>query len=167
MSRRANTISHNVTVGPASGLAGQARGLSYYMMLIAMAVLVGAAETKVKLADLPAPVQKTVREQTRIAELKGLSKEVENGKVFYEIETITNGKSRDLLVNPSGQIVEVEEATSLESVPAAVKAALATKGKILKVETVTRGNDVSYEAVVSKNGKKSEVAVEADGTIKK
>ena len=33
----------------------------------------------------------------------------------------------------------------------------------LKVEVVR----LSYEAVVSKNGKKSEVAVEADGTIKK
>lgn len=132
-----------------------------------MALLAGAAETKVSLADLPAPVQKTVHEQTRNAELKGLSREVEHGKTFYEVETIANGKSRDLLVDPSGQIVEVEEATSLESVPAAVKAALAPKGKILKIETVTRGNAVSYEAVVSKSGKKSEVAVEADGTIKK
>jgi uncharacterized membrane protein YdfJ with MMPL/SSD domain len=43
----------------------------------------------------------------------------------------------------------------------------AQNGKVLKVETVTKGSAVSYEAVVSKNGKKSEVAVEADGTIKK
>jgi uncharacterized membrane protein YkoI len=135
--------------------------------LTAVALLAGAAETKVKLADLPAQVQKTVQEQTKNAELKGLSKEVENGKTFYEIETIVNGKSRDLLVDPSGKIIELEEATTLESVPAAVKAALAPKGKILKIETVTRGKAVSYEAVVSKNGKKSEIAVEADGTIKK
>lgn len=67
-----------------------------------------AAEKKVKLAELPARVQKTVQEQTKNAQLKGLSKEVENGKTFYEIETIVNGKSRDLLVDPSGQIVEVE-----------------------------------------------------------
>ncbi len=129
-----------------------------------------AAEKKVKLAEIPAPVQKTVQEQTKNAELKGLSKEVEGGKTFYEIETIVNGKSRDLLVDPSGQIVEVEEATTLANVPAPVKATLekaAEKGKILSVETVTKGSAVSYEAVVSKNGKKSEVAVEADGTIKK
>jgi uncharacterized membrane protein YkoI len=138
-------------------------------ILTAIALLAGvgiAAEKKLKLADLPAPVQKTVHEQTRNAELKGLSKEVENGKTFYEIETIANGKSRDLLVDSTGQIVELEEATTLESVPTAVKAALAPKGKIMKIETVTKGSTVSYEAVVSKNGKKSEVAVEADGTIK-
>jgi uncharacterized membrane protein YkoI len=142
-------------------------------ILTSIAFLAGAgfaAEKKVKLADLPAPVQKTVQEQTKSATLKGLSKEVENGKTFYEIETMANGKSRDLLVDPSGEIVEVEEATTLDSVPAPVKATLekaAQKGKILTVETVTKGSAVSYEAVVSKNGKKSEVAVEADGTIKK
>jgi uncharacterized membrane protein YkoI len=141
--------------------------MKIFGILTALALLAGAAETKIKLADLPAPVQKTVQEQTKNAELKGLSKEVENGKTFYEIETIVNGKSRDLLVDPSGNIVETEEATTLESVPAAVKAALAPKGKILRIETVTKGNAVSYEAVVSKNGKKSEIAVEADGTIKK
>jgi hypothetical protein len=32
---------------------------------------------------------------------------------------------------------------------------------------VTKGSVVSYEAVVSKNGKKTEVAVAADGTLKK
>jgi uncharacterized membrane protein YkoI len=136
-------------------------------ILMTVALLAGAAETKIKLADLPAPVQKTIQEQTKNAELKGLSKEVENGKTFYEVETIVNGKSRDLLVDPSGRIVELEEATTIESVPAAVKAALAPKGKILRIETVTKGNAVSYEAVVSNNGKKSEIAVEADGTIKK
>jgi uncharacterized membrane protein YkoI len=144
--------------------------MKFVGILATISILAGvgiAAEKKVKLADLPAPVQKTVQEQTKNAELKGLSEEVENGKTFYEIETIVNGKSRDLLVDPTGRIVELEEATTFESVPAAVKAALAPKGKILKIETVTKGGAVSYEAVVSKNGKKSEIAVEADGAIKK
>jgi hypothetical protein len=72
-----------------------------------------------------------------------------------------------LLVDAAGQIVELEEATTLDRVPAAVRAALAQKGKILKIETVTKGNVVSYEAVVNKDGKKHEVAVGADGTIQK
>jgi hypothetical protein len=129
-----------------------------------------AAEKPVKMKDLPAAVQKTVQEQIQGADLKGLSKEVENGKTFYEAETMRDGKSRDILMDTSGQIVEVEEATTLESVPAPVRTALqkaARKGKIVKVETVTKGGVVSYEAVVSKNGKKSEVALSGDGAIKK
>jgi len=136
-------------------------------ILGAFALLVCAAEQKVKLADLPAPVQQTVQEQTRNATLKGLSKEVERGKTLYEIETIANGKSRDLLVDASGQIVELEEATTLDKVPAAVRSALAKTGKILKIEMVTKGDVVSYEALVSKDGKKREVALTADGTIQK
>ena len=37
----------------------------------------------------------------------------------------------------------------------------------MKVETVTKGAIVSYEAVVQKHGKKSEVAVKADGSLRK
>jgi uncharacterized membrane protein YkoI len=136
-------------------------------IFVALALMLCAAEQKVKLSDLPAPVQRTVQEQTKNAELKGLSKEVENGKTLYEIETIANGKSRDLLVDAAGQIVELEEATTLDRVPSAVRTALAQSGKILRIEIVTKGNVVSYEAVVSKDGKKREVAVTANGTIQK
>ncbi|MGA7240779.1 MAG: hypothetical protein WBY44_34160 [Bryobacteraceae bacterium] len=46
-----------------------------------------AAEKKVELNDLPPAVQKAVAEQTKNAELKGLSKETEHGVTSYEIET--------------------------------------------------------------------------------
>ena len=78
-------------------------------------VALWAAETRVQMQDLPEPVQKTVQEQTKNAKLRGLAKEVENGQTYYEAETIVNGKSRDILIDPSGTIVEVEEATELGS----------------------------------------------------
>jgi len=37
----------------------------------------------------------------------------------------------------------------------------------LRVESVTKGSTVSYEAVIRKNGKKSEVAVNSDGSVNK
>ncbi len=129
-----------------------------------------AAEKKMEMKDLPEPVQKTVREQTKTAKLRGLAKEVENGKTLYEVETTVNGKSRDLLVDATGAVVEVEEATELGSIPEAAQKTLKTAagaGKILTVETVTKGSAVSYEAIVEKGGKKSEVAVNADGSLKK
>lgn len=138
--------------------------------LTVLAILGVAAETKVHMKDLPTPVQKTVEEQTKNAELKGLSKEIEHGKTFYEAETMINGKSRDVLIDPTGAVVEIEEAVALDSVPGPAKAAIekyAQGGKILKVESVTHGSAVSYEATISKGGKRSEFAVEADGTKKK
>jgi uncharacterized membrane protein YkoI len=129
-----------------------------------------AAEKKVQMKDLPEAVQKTVKEQTQNAKLRGLAKEVEDGKTFYEAETIAGGKSRDVLIDPTGAVVEVEEATTLDSIPEAARKglqSLAGTGKILSVESVTKGSTVSYEAAIERNGKKSEVAVSADGAPKK
>lgn len=135
---------------------------------VTFATALAGSETRVQMKDLPAPVQKTVREQTRNAKLTGLSKEIEHGKTNYEAETMANGKSRDVLIDPSGAIVEVEEAIELSATPAPVQKAFqqsaGAAGKILKVESSTRGSNVSYEAVIQKNGKKSEVAVNADGS---
>jgi uncharacterized membrane protein YkoI len=131
-------------------------------------VALAAQETKVKMKDLPPAVQKTVQEQTQTAKLRGLSKEVENGKTFYEAETTVNGKSRDVLIDPDGKVVEVEEATTLAAIPEAARKAFQQQagptGKVLSVETVTKGSVVDYEAVIQKGGKKSEVAVHADGS---
>jgi hypothetical protein len=116
--------------------------------------------------DLPAPVQETVKAQTRNARLVGLSKEIEKGKTFYEAETKVNGISRDILIDDAGAVVEIEEATTLESIPAAARAGLqqlAGQQKITRVETVTKGSVVTYEAVVKKNGRPSEISVTADG----
>jgi hypothetical protein len=117
--------------------------------------------------DLPAAVQKTVTQETKIAKLRGLEKEIEHGKTYYEAETTVNGKSRDILIDPSGTIVEIEEGVTLESLPAAARSGLkhsAGTGKILRVESVTRGSVVSYEAVIERQGKKTEVSVNADGS---
>jgi len=129
------------------------------------------ADTKVKMEDLPPAVQKAVKEQTRTATLVGLSKEVEKGKTMYEVETKVNGKTRDLLLDSTGAVVEVEEEIDLNSVPAAAKAAIEKKadgGTIKKVETVTKGSSVSYEAAIRTKARKNiEVGVNADGSAHK
>ncbi len=126
------------------------------------------AASKLKVEDLPTAVQKTVKEQTQHAKLAGLSKEKEGGKTVYELETMVNGKSRDLMIDSAGAILSVEDQVALDSIPLAAQKALQAKtagGKIAKVETVTEGSEVSYEAAyTSKSGKKAEYAVNADGT---
>jgi hypothetical protein len=53
---------------------------------------------------------------------------------------------------------------TLDAVPPAVRAALESQGAVVGIESVTRGATVSYEAVVRRNGKRTEVTVAADGT---
>ncbi len=140
-------------------------------MFAALAVLICAsseAENNMKLSDLPTAVQATVREQTKNATIVSIAKEKEKGKTMYEVESMANGKSRDLMVDTSGKLVSLEEETTLESIPAPAREAILKRignSKIKKVEILTQGSSVSYEAAyIAKNGKIAEVGFNADGT---
>jgi uncharacterized membrane protein YkoI len=140
--------------------------LSFTVMvaLTAAGAALLAADKKIQMKDLPAAVQKTVlAEESKGAKIVGLTTEVEGGKKVYEVETTVGGRTKDLLLNAAGVIIETEEETAIDAVPAAVKSALEARGAVGKVETVTRGSRVTFEAVVEKNGKKREVAVNAAG----
>ena len=86
----------------------------------------------------------------------------------YEVETMLNGKHRDFNVDTKGKLLLVEEETSIDSIPAAAKAAILKKvgdGKLGMVELFMRGGETMYEAAyTTKAGKKQEVLVKADGT---
>ena len=130
-----------------------------------------AAEKTLALKDLPPAVQKTVQEQLKGGEIKTISKETEGGVTQYEVESMLNGKHRDFNIDIKGNLVVMEEETSIDSIPAVAKEAIIKKvgtGKLNLVEVVTQGGQTSYEAgYTSKAGKKTEVAVNPDGTAKK
>jgi uncharacterized protein YpmB len=133
-----------------------------------LAVVAIAAGKGLQVKDLPAAAQKTVQDQTRGAEIRNISKEVEKGVTQYEVETLVNGKHRDFNVDDKGALIVVEEEVDLAGIPAAARAAIEKKvagGKLGMVETVTKGAVTLYEAsYVSKAGKKGAVLVKADGT---
>jgi hypothetical protein len=126
-----------------------------------------AQEKKIKRSDLPPAVEKTVAAQSAGATIRGFSTEKEKGQILYEVEMTVNGHSKDISMTADGSIVEIEEQVSLDSLSPEVKAGLqakAGKGKILKVESLTKKEKlVAYEAQVETNGKKSEVQVGPDG----
>jgi len=131
------------------------------------ATLAFSQEKKIKRSDLPPAVEKTVAAQSEGATIRGFSQEKENGQTFYEAEMMVNGHSKDVLIDATGGIAEVEEEVALDSLPAAVKEGLqakAGKGKLGKVESLTKHDKlVAYETVVQTNGKKSEIQVGPDG----
>ncbi len=126
-----------------------------------------AQEKKIKRSDLPPAVEKTVAAQSAGATIRGFSTEKEKGQILYEVEMTVNGHSKDISIAADGSIVEIEEQVSLDSLSHEVKAGLqakAGKGKILKVESLTKKDKlVAYEAQVETNGKKSEVQVGPEG----
>ena len=124
-------------------------------------------EKKIRRADLPAAVEKTVVTQSQGATVKGFSQEKENGQTYYEAEMTVNGHSKDVTIDANGAVVEIEEQVALDSLPSIVKDGLQAKagtGKILKVESLTKHDKlVAYEAKVQTDGKKKEIQVGPDG----
>src|ERR1039458_2916585 len=91
-----------------------------------------------QLKDLPAGVHKTVQDNLKGGEIKNIGKEKEDGVEQYEVESVLNGKSRDFNVDAKGNLLLVEEATTIDAIPAAAKAGILKKvadGKLSKVET--------------------------------
>ena len=139
-----------------------------------VALCLGAAfaqeknEKTLALKDLAPAVQKTIQAELKGGEITSIGKETEHGVAQYEVETMLNGKHRDFNVDTKGKLLLVEEETSIDSIPAAAKAAILKKvgdGKLGMVELFMRSGETMYEAAyTAKAGKKHEVLVKADGT---
>jgi len=127
------------------------------------------SEKPVKMGSLPPSVQATVKEQSRGATLRGLSKEVKGGKTFYEAELKVDGHNKDVLIDSTGAVVEVEEEVPVDSLPPAVRAEMekhAAGGRIIMVESITKDNViVAYEAHIKIGNKSLEIKVGSDGQL--
>jgi hypothetical protein len=143
------------------------------MIVLAVALTVAMQqepeqEQRVTRRDLPAAVTRTVAAQARGATIRGYSREKEHGQTFYEVALRVNGHSRDVLMDTTGAVVEVEEQVDIATLPAAVREGLlaaAGSGKLRSVESVTRGGQTAYEGHVNTNGKWSEITVGPDGKL--
>ena len=124
-------------------------------------------EKRINRSDLPPAVEKTVAAQTKGSTIRGFNEEKENGKTYYEAELTVSGHSKDILIDPTGAIAEIEEQVDFASLPAAVQSGLQAKaagGKLGKVESITKHDKlVAYEAKVTTNGKRFEIQVGPDG----
>ena len=134
-------------------------------VLTSLALL--ASEKSVKFETLPAAVQAAMKQQTQGSTIVGYSKEVDKGKTTYEVETKMNGKTRDMEFDPSGKLLITEQEIEMSDVPAPAKASIekqANGAKITKIERVTEGAAVRYEAVITRGKKSSEFVVNPDGS---
>ena len=127
-------------------------------------------EEKVKLKSVPKAVQNTIQKETQGAHIIGISKEVDEGRTFYEVETKMKGFGKDMLIDDTGKLTEIEEEIALASLPANVQAEVKNsigKAKLLKLEALYNSAKVrtAYEAQVDRAGKKAEISMGLDGKI--
>ena len=146
--------------------------MKIFAVMLTLGVLFSAAqaqetEKKITRAQLPPQVEKTVAKESEGATIKGFASETEHGQQFYEVSLIVDGHSKDILMDPQGKIVEVEEQVKMDSLPMSVQQALrksAGSGTITVIESLTKnGQLVAYEAHVKHGKKRSEIQVGPNG----
>lgn len=126
------------------------------------------AESRVPCKSLPAVVLHQVKAEAGDATIRGCVKDREKGKLTYEVETTQqDGRSKDIALDASGTVLEVEQETMAGNLPPAVSDAIAKAadgGKAGKIESVSRrGVIASYETTITKNGRQREVAFSPQG----
>ena len=89
----------------------------------------------------------------------------------YQINTRLNGKMHNLVIDEKGALLAVKDEMDAASLPAAAMSGLeklAGPAKIVRVEKVTEGAQVSYGAITKDEarGTASEIRVGLDGTVK-
>ena len=144
------------------------KSMNLFMVSVLVATTSASiAEKRIKKSELPAPVQKTAEAQSAGATVVGYSKDTEDGKVEYEVQLMVNGHSKDVTIDPQGNLLEIEEQVATDALPENVLKGLQARtgqGKITKVESLTKhGSIVAYEAQVTTGGKHSEIQVGPDG----
>jgi len=137
------------------------------MIAFATSLTVVAQEKQIRRQQLPPAVETTVARESQGATINGFASETENGKRLYEVELSVDGHSKDITMDGDGNILEIEEQVTMNSLPATVQEGLraaAGKGSIARIEALTKsGKLVAYEALVKSRSKHYEIQVGPNG----
>jgi hypothetical protein len=139
-------------------------------LILAGTCFVLAGEKKISKRELPYSVRTAFGKAYPHAKILGASKEMEEGKTLYEIESTDGTTRRDLLYKADGTVVEIEETVALSDLPDRVKATIQkelSSRKISKIEKLFHGQTVEYEIHMVGGKKKLELVVDPEGKVEK
>jgi uncharacterized membrane protein YkoI len=144
-------------------------------LIIALLLAVGVAgcastkkqETRVSLAELPDAARATVNQVTTGGKVDQINKEVERGKVVYDVEATVGGKHLEFLIaDADGAVLGTEVPIEYSELPEPVRAAAEKyfgSATGLKAMKGVEYGETSYEIEGNKNGKTVEVTFDTKG----
>ncbi len=139
------------------------------VVISGLADSVSAQEKTISAKSVPSAVISAFKSRYPNATIKSFAREKENGKVFYEIESKDGDIGRDVLYNPDGSVVAVEETIAASDLPASIQEFVRSKyagAVITKAEKSTQGDAVEYEVFVKHRKKRLALEFDADGNLK-
>lgn len=125
-------------------------------------------EKKISKKDIPAEVLKSFDDHFPTAVIKGQTKQTREKVAFYEIESVDSGKSRDVLFQSDGVIVEIAISVGEDQLPESIRKALNEKypdATVTSAASVTRGDHIEYEMTLQTGKKTTEVVANLAGKI--
>jgi hypothetical protein len=135
-------------------------------LLLTGSALAEDGEQIVPCKDIPAVIMTAFAKAYPKATIKSCAKEAEDGKTSYEVASVENDVVRDVLFDPQGKVIVVEETLAISEVPKPVQRAVDKKfpkGEILLVEKLMRGSSVNYEFQIRDMGEVKEIIFDAAG----
>ena len=154
--------------------------ISRFIMALSLAVgaaglAAGCASTKgsaqkeerVTLAQMSAPARATVEKETAGGKVDQIDKEVEKGKVVYDVEATVGGKHVEFLIaDADGAVLGTENEIAFSELPEPVRAAaekyFGTSAGLKVMKGVEYG-ETHYEIEGPKGGKTVEVTFDPTG----
>lgn len=143
--------------------------------------ITSGSDRDLKFTQLPAAVQKTVREQEPNAPIASIHKETKDGQVVYNVSFQEKGLNPKITVAADGTLIKGESkgvtiekgtATNLrfEDLPVAVRKAVRERmpeTKIADIDKSTRDGQIVYDVSFEEPGKNPKMRVAEDGTVLK
>ena len=130
----------------------------------------GEEEQSIKRKDVPKAVLAAFEKSYSKATVKGYSRESEEGKTVYEIESKEGTINRDILYAADGTLISVEETLPYAQLPDAVRNTIAkeySKAKVSKCEKLIKGSTTEFELHLKSGKKNIEVLLDAGGKVVK
>jgi hypothetical protein len=118
------------------------------LLVVACSIQAKAQEKKITKKHVPQAVLNAFQKAYPDAKVEGYSTEKENGKTYYEVESMKGEYTLDVSYLSDGTTAEVEEGVAPNDLPSPVIHAVKAKypkGKILRAEKRTADNAVTYE----------------------
>ena len=100
--------------------------------------------------------------------LDGITRSIDSGVVFYDVDVIDGGKTQTLTFDSKGAVVSREEDIVLTAVPDAAQKqiqTLSSGGQVIGITKVTENDEVSFDVDVRQNGKVNSYSLAADGKM--
>lgn len=127
-----------------------------------------AQETQVSERKVPAAVIAAFKAAYPQATIRGYAREKENGKLFYEVESIEGQTTRDVLYHPDGTVAVIEESIPLSDLPTDAHESIRRsypKAVVTKAEKIIRDGLIEYEAHAKLGKKRIELKFDANGKL--